>query len=90
MSTQQEMQMKFGLCQELFGERPWADQCRTMAALGYQGVEIAPFSFASRVNELSDDRRRTIRGERSSSSRRRESESFRFRRRKSRSFRRDK
>lgn len=53
--------MKFGLCQELFEERPWEDQCRTMAALGYQGVEIAPFTFAPRVTGLSAERRRTIR-----------------------------
>ena len=55
--------MKFGLCQELFEDRPWEEQCRTMAALGYQGVEIAPFTFAPRVTDLSADRRRTIRAQ---------------------------
>ncbi|MGC1273690.1 MAG: sugar phosphate isomerase/epimerase family protein [Planctomycetaceae bacterium] len=55
--------MKFGLCQELFGERPWSDQCRTMAELGYHGVEIAPFTLASRVTELSSERRRSLRAE---------------------------
>jgi sugar phosphate isomerase/epimerase len=55
--------MKFGLCQELFEDRPWEEQCRTMAELGYHGVEIAPFTFASRVTDLSADRRRTIRAQ---------------------------
>lgn len=55
--------MKFGLCQELFGERSWSDQCRTMADLGYDGVEIAPFTLASRVTEISAERRRTLRAE---------------------------
>lgn len=53
--------MKFGLCQELFGERPWDEQCRTMAELGYHGVEIAPFTLASRVTDLTADERRVLR-----------------------------
>lgn len=53
--------MKFGLCQELFGERPWDEQCRTMAELGYHGVEIAPFTLASRVTDLTADERRALR-----------------------------
>ncbi len=53
--------MKYALCQELFGDLDWAEQCRVMAALGYDGVEIAPFSFAARVTDLSAERRRAIR-----------------------------
>jgi sugar phosphate isomerase/epimerase len=53
--------MKFGLCQELFGDRPWDDQCRTMADLGYQGVEIAPFTLAPRVTDITADMRRALR-----------------------------
>jgi sugar phosphate isomerase/epimerase len=55
--------MKFGLCQELFGERSWEEQCRTMAELGYHGVEIAPFTLAPRVTDLSPAERRTIRAQ---------------------------
>jgi len=55
--------MKFGLCQELYGDRAWEEQCRAMAGLGYDGVEIAPFTFAPRVTELSAERRRTIRAQ---------------------------
>ena len=53
--------MKFGLCQELYGDLAWEEQCRAMAELGYHGVEIAPFTLAPRVTDLSADRRRTIR-----------------------------
>ncbi|MBA3313240.1 MAG: sugar phosphate isomerase/epimerase [Planctomycetota bacterium] len=53
--------MKFGLCQELFGERSWDDQCRTMADLGYHGVEIAPFTLAPLVTGISQERRRALR-----------------------------
>jgi len=55
--------MKFGLCQELFGARSWSDQCRTMADLGYHGVEIAPFTLAPRVTDLSAERRAALRDE---------------------------
>lgn len=53
--------MKFGLCQELFGERTWEDQCRTMAELGYHGVEIAPFTLAPLVTDVSQHQRRELR-----------------------------
>ncbi len=55
--------MKFGLCQELFGDRDWEEQCRTAAGLGYHGLEVAPFTLAPRVTDLSADRRRTIRAQ---------------------------
>ena len=37
--------MKFALCQELFTDRDFAAQCRTLAELGYDGIEIAPFTL---------------------------------------------
>lgn len=55
------MGIRFGLCQELFGDRPWASQCETMARLGYDAVEIAPFSFADRVGDISAAKRAEIR-----------------------------
>ena len=57
------MPIRFGLCQELFGDRPWNEQCRTMKELGYDGVEIAPFSFGARVSEISAAQRAAIRAE---------------------------
>jgi sugar phosphate isomerase/epimerase len=38
--------MKFAICNETFGDRPFADTFSTIAKLGYAGVEIAPFTFA--------------------------------------------
>src|SRR5690606_15771247 len=55
--------MKFGLCQELFGERSWREQCQTMARLRDHGVEMAPFTLAHGVNDVSSDRRAPLRRE---------------------------
>lgn len=37
--------MKFALCNEMFGERSFADTFSTIRKLGYTGVEIAPFTL---------------------------------------------
>lgn len=39
--------MKFAICQELYENVPWEDQCRRIAAAGYQGIEVAPFTISS-------------------------------------------
>jgi sugar phosphate isomerase/epimerase len=39
-------EMKFALCNEMFGDRSFADTFSTIRKLGYTGVEIAPFTFA--------------------------------------------
>jgi sugar phosphate isomerase/epimerase len=38
--------MKFAVCNEMFGERSFADTFSTIRKLGYTGVEIAPFTLA--------------------------------------------
>lgn len=38
--------MKFAICNEMFGNRPFADTFSTIGKLGYTGVEIAPFTFS--------------------------------------------
>ena len=53
--------MKFGICQELFGETPWDAQCALIAGLGYDGVEIAPFTLAPLVTDVTAARRAELR-----------------------------
>ena len=47
------MAFRYALCNELLDDRPFADQCAAIAGCGYGGVEIAPFTLAPRVTELS-------------------------------------
>jgi sugar phosphate isomerase/epimerase len=53
--------MKFGICNEIFADWPLADAFGFAAAAGYDAVEIAPFTVARRVTELSGARRAEIR-----------------------------
>jgi sugar phosphate isomerase/epimerase len=42
--------MKFAICNELFGDRPWADTFSTIVKLGYAGIEVAPFTLAPELS----------------------------------------
>lgn len=53
--------MKFGLCNEMFEQRDFAEVLATMARLGYEGVEIAPFTLADSVTEIDAAERRRLR-----------------------------
>lgn len=46
--------MKFALCNEVLKELPFPEQCRVAAALGYDGLEVAPFTLAADPMDLSD------------------------------------
>ena len=37
--------MRLALCNEVLSPQPWAAQCAHAAALGYQGLELAPFTL---------------------------------------------
>lgn len=53
--------MKFGICNEIF--KDWNDTDRTIGyvrSIGYEGLEIAPFTLAASVKEVSDSTRRAI------------------------------
>lgn len=53
--------MKFALCNEVFENQPWAEAVRTIAAASYDAVEIAPFTLAESVTDLSPAQRATLR-----------------------------
>ena len=46
--------MKFALCNEVLQPLPFAAQCRLAADLGYDGLEVAPFTLATDPTELTD------------------------------------
>jgi D-psicose/D-tagatose/L-ribulose 3-epimerase len=52
---------RFAICNETFEGWPWERVCSFVAETGYQGVEIAPFTFAESVADVSPTRRREIR-----------------------------
>ncbi len=43
---------KWAMCNEAFGEIPFAEVCRTLREAGYSGIEIAPFTLRDSVAEL--------------------------------------
>ena len=59
-SVEREPTMKFAICQELFEGWEWERQCQAIASNGYTGIELAPFTLASRIGEVSPRRRREL------------------------------
>ncbi len=53
--------MKFAICNEIFEGWPWPEVCRFVKEVGYDGIELAPFTFAGRVTDISSATRREIR-----------------------------
>ncbi|GIW87483.1 MAG: tagatose 3-epimerase [Isosphaeraceae bacterium] len=53
--------IRLGLCNELFEGWELSRTCSVVAALGYEGLELAPFTLASRITDLSIGRRQEIR-----------------------------
>jgi sugar phosphate isomerase/epimerase len=51
---------KFALCSEVYDDRPLAEGFRRMAAIGYTGVEIAPYQMATDVRTLDRAYRREV------------------------------
>jgi sugar phosphate isomerase/epimerase len=57
------MEMKFGICNEIFQGWNLEETFRFAKKTGYDGVEIAPFTIAKYVTEISKEKRRSIREE---------------------------
>lgn len=59
--------MRFAICNETFAPLgaaspwPWEKICRFLAETGYDGVELAPFTFADDIRNVNPVRRREIR-----------------------------
>lgn len=53
--------MKIALCNEVLRQLPFAAQCDYAAALGYDGLELAPFTLSDNPHLLAADERARIR-----------------------------
>ena len=53
--------MKFALCNEMFEGRPMAEVCSIAKRLGYDGIEIAPFTLSASAEDISTELRKETR-----------------------------
>jgi sugar phosphate isomerase/epimerase len=52
---------RFSVCNEIFKAVPFRDACRQIKALGYEGIEIAPFTLAESPDTVSSADRKSYR-----------------------------
>jgi sugar phosphate isomerase/epimerase len=53
--------MKYAICNETFEGWDHARVCRFVAEVGYTGLEVAPFTLAARITDVSAEERRMLR-----------------------------
>src|SRR5436305_901657 len=53
--------MRYAICNETFEGWEHARVCQVVAELGYTGLEIAPFTLAPRITDVSSTQRQAIR-----------------------------
>ncbi len=53
--------MRYAICNETFGNWEHTRICAQVAELGYQGLEIAPFTLAPRITDVTAEQRRQLR-----------------------------
>lgn len=52
----------YSICNEVFEKMEFAASCRLAKKMGYAGIEIAPFTLADNVDDISAARRKELRG----------------------------
>lgn len=52
---------KYAICNEVMQDWDWKRQCQYAAEVGYQGLEVAPFTLGDHVDDISADQRAEIR-----------------------------
>jgi sugar phosphate isomerase/epimerase len=55
--------MRYAICNETFESWDHARICRQVAELGYTGLEVAPFTLAARITDVTPAQRRRLRQE---------------------------
>jgi D-psicose/D-tagatose/L-ribulose 3-epimerase len=55
------MRFKYALCNEVFQKMDFAASCRIVKSAGFSGIEIAPFTLADHLDEISPARRKELR-----------------------------
>src|SRR5438270_5202328 len=53
---------RYSICNEIFEGTPFHQACRTARAIGYDGIEIAPFTLADSPASLRPAKRNQYRG----------------------------
>src|SRR5438067_4174884 len=53
--------MRYAICNETFESWDHGRVCRLVADLGYEGLELAPFTLAPRITDVTPEQRRTLR-----------------------------
>ena len=53
--------MRFAICNELFEGWPWEKVCDVARGLGYEGLEVSPFTLADSAEQVSPQRRAELR-----------------------------
>lgn len=61
MTRPREARFRTLLCNEVLRDLPFERQCELAAELGFDGLELAPFTFAEHPDRLTPERRREIR-----------------------------